>query len=224
MEPYWQSPWFPINAPVGRHPGQKPCLCAQVLAFAGAASRRHGLRQAWFSVAGGKEDSTVRKRFFLFLLALITFPCLTGSEAYTQAKESSPIVHFSYAQEKIRQGEIWKIYLSASDPDGGMSSMVCNIEQPGADRLYKPSIIYLKKGMQKRFVGYFALHTSSAQNLSGEELILNLSILDRSGNVRKALSFPLEFDGEPMRPLLTDSEKELNQRIGIIDVDFDLSD
>ena len=162
------------------------------------------------------------KGFFLFLLVLFIFPCLIVSEAY--APEDPPIIHFSYAQEKIRQGEIWKVYLSVSDPEGGMSRIVCNIEQAGAERYYRPSIIYLKKGMEKQFAGYFALHTNSSQNLSGEELILNLSILDRSGNVRKTLRFPLEFDGERMRPLPADMEKELNQRIGIIDVDFDLTD
>lgn len=162
------------------------------------------------------------KGFFLFLLVLFIFPCLIVSEVY--APEDPPIIHFSYAQEKIRQGEIWKVYLSVSDPDGGMSRIVCNVEQAGAERYYKPSIIYLKKGMEKQFAGYFALHISSSQNLSGEELILNLSIMDRKGNVRKTLRFPLEFDGERMRPLPADMEKELNQRIGIIDVDFDLTD
>jgi len=163
----------------------------------------------------------VGKGFFLFLLVLFIFPCLIVSEVY--APEDPPIIHFSCAQEKIRQGEIWKVYLSVSDPDGGMSRIVCNIEQAGAERYYRPSIIYLKKGMEKQFTGYFALHTSSSQNLSGEELILNLSIMDRKGNVRKTLRFPLEFDGERMRPLPADMEKELNQRIGIIDVDFDLT-
>jgi hypothetical protein len=162
------------------------------------------------------------KGFFLFLSVLFILPRLILSEAY--ALEDPPIIHFSFAQEKIRQGEIWKVYLSVSDPDGGMSRIVCNIEQAGAERYYRPSIIYLKKGMEKQFAGYLALHTSSSQNLSGEELILNLSILDRSGNVRKTLRFPLEFDGERIGPLPVDMEKELNQRIGIIDVDFDLTD
>ncbi len=105
-----------------------------------------------------------------------------------------------------------------------MPRIVCNVEQAGAERYYKPSITYSKKGTEKQFAGYLALHTNSSQNLSGEELTLNLSILDRAGNVRKSLRFPLEFDGEQMRPPPADMEKELNQRIGMIDVDFDLTD
>ena len=89
-----------------------------------------------------------------------------------------PPLFISPTLRKNRQGEIWKVYLSVSDPEGGMSRIVRNIEQAGAESYYKPSIIYLKKGMEKQFAGYFALPTNSSQNLSGEELILNLSILD----------------------------------------------
>jgi hypothetical protein len=32
-----------------------------------------------------------------------------------------------------------------------------------------------------------------------------------------------EFDGEQIKPLPTEMEKELNQRIGIIDVDFEIA-
>lgn len=162
------------------------------------------------------------KKFPLSLFVLSVFPCLVASGVYAQ--EDPLIVRFAYAQGKIRQGEIWKIYLSVSDPDGRMSRIVCNIVQAGAERYYRPSITYLKRGMEKQFAGYLALHTSSSQNLSGEELVLNLSILDRSGNVRKTLRFPLEFDGDPTGRPPADMEKELNQRIGIIDVDFDLTD
>jgi len=164
----------------------------------------------------------VANKTFLFLLILTLF--FPSFSAYAQDKENLPVVHFAYAQEKIRQGEIWKIYLSVSDPNGNMSRIACNIEQAGAARLYKPSLIYLKKGMEKQFVGYLALYTNSSQNLSGEELTVNLSILDRQGNVRKALSSPLEIDGDSTKSLPADTEKELNRRIGIIDVDFDVSD
>ncbi len=162
------------------------------------------------------------KRSFLYLLILFISFCFIIPEV--QAQGDTLIVRFAYAQGKIRQGEIWKIYLSVADPDARLSRIVCNVEQAGAERYYKPSIIYLKKGMEKQFAGYLALHTNASQNLSGEELTFNLSILDRAGNVRKTLRFPLEFDGEQMRPLPAEMEKELNQRIGMIDVDFDLTD
>jgi hypothetical protein len=53
------------------------------------------------------------------------------------------------------------------------------------------------------------------------DFVLALSILDRAGNVRKTLRFPLEFDGgEPMKPLPPEMEKDLNRRIGMIDIDW----
>ena len=105
-----------------------------------------------------------------------------------------------------------------------MSTIGCIIDQAGAARLYKPSLIYLKKGMEKQFAGYLALYTNSIENLSGEEFTLNLRILDRQGNVQKSLRFPLEIDGGSTKSLPAELEKELSQRIGIIDVDFDVSD
>ncbi len=135
--------------------------------------------------------------------------------------EEEVIVHFAYAPEKIRQGDIWKIYLSVTDPEGRMQQIVCRVEQHG-ESYYKPSLIYLKKGMEKQFTGHFVVYTHSSYELDDFDLALN--ILDREGNVRKTLRFPLEFDqsSEPTKPLPPDMEKDLNRRIGIIDIDWDL--
>jgi hypothetical protein len=135
--------------------------------------------------------------------------------------EGELIVHFAYAPEKIRQGDIWKIYLSVTDPEGRMQQVVCRVEQQGG-AYYKPILIYLKKGMEKQFTGHFVVYTRSFYEL--DDFALALNILDRDGNVRKVLHFPLEFDqsSEPMKPLPPDMEKDLNRRIGIIDIDWDL--
>ncbi len=162
----------------------------------------------------------MRNRVFLLLL-ILTILCASMS-AYPQAKENPPIVHFAYAQDNIRQGDIWKIYLSVSDPTAKMSSIVCHIDQDGAV-VHKPSVIYLKKGMQSGFTGHFILPTgdASAGNLWGEDWTLQLTFVDRGGNEMKTLSFPLKFDGGgSIKPLPSDLEKGLNQRLGTIDVEF----
>jgi len=135
--------------------------------------------------------------------------------------EGELIVHFAYAPEQIRQGDIWKLYLSVTDPKGRMQQIVCRVEQTG-ESYYKPMIIYLKKGMERQFTGHFAVYTHSSYEL--DDFVLALNIMDRDGNVRKTLHFPLDFDqsSEPMKPLPADMEKDLNQRIGIIDIDWDL--
>ncbi len=87
----------------------------------------------------------------------------------------------------------------------------------------RPSVIYLKKGMQSGFTGYFALPTGDASggNLWGEDWTLHFTFVDRGGNEMKALQFPLKFDGGgQIKSLPPDLEKSLNQRLGTIDVKF----
>jgi hypothetical protein len=54
------------------------------------------------------------------------------SNGQAQTKGSPPVITSSYAQERIRGGEEWRVYISASDPDGDMSKIYCVIDQPGA--------------------------------------------------------------------------------------------
>jgi len=160
------------------------------------------------------------KLFMKVFIVLNLFFIFNGLMTISRAgAEGELIVRFSYAPEKIRQGDIWKIYLSVTDPEGHMHQVVCRVEQNG-ESYHKPSLIFLKKGMEKQFTGHFAVYTQSFYELN--DFVLELNILDREGNVRKTLRFPLEFDqsSEPMKPLPADIEKDLNRRIGIIDIDW----
>ena len=162
----------------------------------------------------------MKNKTFLILFIVTVF--FSTVSAYAQTKENPPIINFAYAQENIRQGEIWKIYLSVNDPTGKMSSIVCRIDQDGGIR-HRPSMLYLKRGMQNGFTGYFAFPTSdaSAGNLWGEDWVLQFTFVDRGGNAMKTLEFPLKFDGGgQIKPLPSDLEKALNQRLGTIDVEF----
>jgi hypothetical protein len=169
----------------------------------------------------------IKKRISIvsILLALATSSLLllSGSKGYAQTERKPVIVNFSYAPEKIRKGEVWKIYLSVSDPEGNMKKVTFSINEPGATR-YRPSFMYLKKGMEREFAGYFALHTAASRDLSGVEITLNLSILDGKGNVLADFNFPVEFSGQKMKPLPPELEAKLNQRISIIDIDLDIMD
>jgi len=158
------------------------------------------------------------KRFMTLLILTFLFSSLV---AYGQTKENPPIINFAYAQDNIRQGDIWKIYLSVTDPTGKMSSIVCRIDQDGGTR-HRPSVLYLKKGMQNGFTGYFALQTNyTSDNLWGQDWTLRFTFVDRGGNEMKALEFPLKFDGGgTVKPLPPDLEKALNQRLRTIDVEF----
>ena len=159
---------------------------------------------------------------FLVLAGLLLL-LLSGSKGYAQTERKSLIVNFSYAPEKIRKGEVWKIYLSVTDPEGSMKKVTFSLHEPGATR-YRPTWMYLKKGMEREFTGYFALHTTASRDLSGTEITLNLSILDGKGNILGDFHFPVEFDGQKAKPLPPELEAKLNQRIGMIDIDLDYPD
>jgi hypothetical protein len=156
-----------------------------------------------------------------FLILFILSSLLSTLSVYGQTKESPPIINFAYAQDNIRQGDLWKIYLSVTDPSSKMTSIVCRIEEDGGAR-HRPSILYLKKGMQSGFTGYFALNTNyTSDNLWGHDWTLRFTFVDRAGNEMKTLEFPLRFDGGgTVKPLPPDLEKALNQRLGTIDVEF----
>ena len=166
---------------------------------------------------------TVRVIYVVMALAIFSTVAISELTVTAQTEESLLVVKFAYAPSKIQKGEVWKIYLSVSDPAGNMNRVSFSIDESGGTR-YRPTFMYLKKGMEKEFAGYFALHTSTPRDLHGVDITLTLSILDSKGNIRGTFAFPLGFDGKPSKPVPSEIEKQLNQRIGIIGIDLDIAD
>ena len=158
---------------------------------------------------------------FLILCFLLTVGLPSGSRSQATENQpviqNQPVIHFSYAPTKVRKGDIWKVYLSVSDPGANMSKVYFRIEQGGGKR-FNPSFMMLKKGMEQHFAGYFALHTSSADD--GDEFSLELSVVDRKGSERVGLKFPFQIGGPSAKPPPPEMEKELNQRLGMINIDL----
>ena len=145
-------------------------------------------------------------------------------EGRAQTKGSPPVINFSWAQDKIRQGNDWRIYISATDPDGDMYRIYCRVEQAGGQS-YLQDITNIKKGMEGHLAGYLVLRTYSAQDLFGVSLTLSVIIADRAGNESKPLLFPLSINGErtkllPADQVPPDLAKALDQRITHIGVDL----
>ncbi len=164
--------------------------------------------------------------WFLVLVAGLLAVCLLGwhLEAMAQGKGSPPVITFFWAQDRIRQGEDWRIYLSATDPDGDMARIYCRIDQSGG-QIYRPDIVSVRKGLEGNLNGYLVLRTYSQQDFFGVSLTLTVIIADRAGNESKPVVFPLSFNGEPMKfpppeKVSADLAKGLNQRIGYIGIDL----
>jgi hypothetical protein len=68
-------------------------------------------------------------KFPLVLTMLAIFFIIIGLtlNSYVQTKESPPVINFAWAQERIRQGDDWRIYISATDPDGDMFRIYCRV-------------------------------------------------------------------------------------------------
>jgi hypothetical protein len=161
----------------------------------------------------------IMKKVLAKILLLLRRFLFFASTSHARPTGSPPVITFSYAQEKIRSGDIWRIYISASDPDGDMSKIFCVIEQPGVGR-YRPSVIWLKKEMGREFSGYLHLSTTSFRDLWGVTLTLTLTIEDRQGNESQPVLFPLEFNGEQLKPFPPDMEKELERPISTIPIEL----
>jgi hypothetical protein len=156
--------------------------------------------------------------FFVFIflgMVLGIYP-----ESNGQTKGSSPVIHFAWAQDEIRQGNDWRIYLSATDPDGDMSKIFCRIDQPG-EKFYPLDITRIKKGLEGQLDGYLVLRTYSQQDLFGLSLTITLVIADSAGNESRPVTLPLTINGEKMKtppsnPAPPNLQKLLNQRLGYI--------
>jgi hypothetical protein len=171
---------------------------------------------------GGFEMKTMRSLCFVsMIVSVFAGLCLEGR---AQTKGSPPVINFSWAQEKIRQGEDWRIYLSATDPDGDMYRIFCRVEQTGGQN-YRQDITNIKKGMEGQLTGYLVLRTQSIQDLYQVSLSLTVIIADRAGNESNPLVFPLTINGERTKPPPADQvspelAKALNQRITYLGIDL----
>ena len=104
-----------------------------------------------------------------------------------------PVINRSFAQERIRLGDTWKVYLNASDPDGEMQAIVCTLEQAGAGP-HPVGLTRVPANARQELSGYVYLKTVGAQGLSNTSLRLKIQIRDKSGNYSTPVSFPLAFD------------------------------
>jgi len=111
-----------------------------------------------------------------------------------------PVIVQSFASKELRAGEVWKVYLKASDPDGKMKYIFATISQPGVG-VYPVSITRIKSENEKEFSGYNYLNTAPAlpTNFFNLTLTLTLNIEGKGGVFSQPVFFPLSFSAQPAR-------------------------
>jgi hypothetical protein len=108
-----------------------------------------------------------------------------------KAPQEVPAIINSFASKQIRPGDIWKVYLKASDPNRGMKYILSTIERGGSHL----SFIRIKEEDREHFSGYIYLNTFNMNNsLSFLTLTLTIWIKDAAGHLSQSVIFPLKFD------------------------------
>jgi hypothetical protein len=140
-----------------------------------------------------------RKTLALFVAIVLAMGwAMFQPEAAQTAAEGKtpPVIVQSFASKELRPGDVWKVYLKASDPEGQMKYIFATVSQPGANA-YPVSIIRIKGENQKELSGYIYLNTAPAAHVNFFNLTLTLSVsIKGTGGFSQSADFPLSFEAK----------------------------
>jgi hypothetical protein len=112
-------------------------------------------------------------------------------------KRNTPVILNAFAAEKGDYGFIWKIYIEAEDPNGGMDKIAAIVNQTGYG-YYPTDWIILKPQYRKHFIGNLQWNTFSSKGSYLPERIqitLKVSIFGQAGNESNEVVFPFSCQG-----------------------------
>ena len=107
-----------------------------------------------------------------------------------------PVITHTFAADKGPYGFIWKIYIEAEDPNGGMDKIAAIVNQTGYG-YYPTDWIFLKPQYRKHFIGYLQWNTFSSKGSylpERTQIALRVSIFDQAGNESNEVLFPFTFE------------------------------
>ncbi len=127
-------------------------------------------------------------------LMVLSFAC-AGVPPSKEGTHAPRITHW-FAAERGYYGTVWKIYIEAEDPDGDMYRIASVVDQPGKG-YYPPDWINIQPQYQKNFKGYIQWNTFSSKAgylTEWTNIVLKVSILDKTGNWSNEVIFPFTFE------------------------------
>jgi hypothetical protein len=104
--------------------------------------------------------------------------------------KNPPVIGQSFASNQLRPGDLWKIYLLASDPDGDMETLIAVVNQSGMGP-YPVSTTKIKGENSKELSGYFYLNTDGPFGtvfLNNKELTVTIQIKDKAGHMSQPVT------------------------------------
>ena len=138
----------------------------------------------------------MKKQLSLALALLFLAGCagfMSLEETEKKYGKAGPQITRSFASPEIKLGDSWKIYLNASDPDGDMKTIVCNLRQTGVGA-YPVSFIKIPDDQNRNLSGFIFLNTLGAsREVEGQSFTLTVQVQDKAGHSSEPSSFPLAF-------------------------------
>lgn len=109
--------------------------------------------------------------------------------------QNRPAIEVSYADKHITPGDIWRIYLKGSDPDGDLVHIQILMEAPCGP--ITPIRLTIGSGQGSSLSGYLTLNTlelgGHVQDLFHGWVYLWVTLEDRAGHLSNTQVFPLYF-------------------------------
>jgi hypothetical protein len=159
------------------------------------------------------------------IFALVLFSGLPGW-AQGRSGSNAPVITHAFTVEKIKYGDILKVYIEAEDPEGDMFKIATVVDQAGYGR-YPTSWLYLKPEDRKHFKGFLQWNTFSSKTpfvSEGTPITLTVSVSDKSGNQSNAFSFAITFESGVKRASSYQVPSPFDQgdvrRLGTIDIEL----
>ena len=120
----------------------------------------------------------------------------TNTVAGSPDEPRGPRITHAFTVEKIKYGDILKVYIEAEDPDGKMVRIGTVVDQAGYGR-YPISWVYLEPTDRKHFKGYIQWNTFSSKTVTlseGTPIVLAVTVFNRSGDKSNEFIFPITFE------------------------------
>ena len=146
--------------------------------------------------------------------------------AQIQSGSNAPVITHAFTVDKIKYGDILKVYIEAEDPQGEMMKIATVVDQAGYGR-YPISWVYLKPTDRKHFKGYLQWNTFSSKTPYVSEwtpITLTVSVSDKFGNESNASVFPITIESGVKRASSYQVPSPFDQsdvkKLGSIDIDL----
>jgi hypothetical protein len=138
----------------------------------------------------------IRSMVVALIAASLLFGCGLSwkDEGPPPRKEGRAPEIISYqAEEVIRPGETWRVYLKLRDVDCDMSYVVTQLWQAGVGT-YPVSFTPIRQHGCPELVGYIFLRTPADRSVVQNQYDAKIFVRDRQGNHSKSIELSLNFD------------------------------